>query len=807
MNALATASVDGASPVVIGLEEGTYAADAIDPDPLFVDVTLKGGYTPGTNCDDNQRHSGAQGTRLVIAPSGWFGLFNDFSADIVIRLGSLTIVGGQGVSIHGQIVEATNLRITKQANIGSPAIDLGWGTSSGSVNLTNVQFDQLSTNSAECSILFGMPDHKSVYFDHATIDLSEGSNLCFYGSLGDSSKHIAIWNSIIWDSTNSGGRIKLDHAADNLSPITLELNDVDYTDVQKLPTDVVVFNPQYPTAQFDPLWTNPAAGDYSLGAGPNSVAVNTGTVDAPGGEPPTDILGADRRIGSEPDMGAHESPYNDFAGANVFDVFNTNDVTDVNSPLYSGSLRAAMSKASTVNGPSLIQFFMPACPSVITLNSPLPLVWGPLTLNGYSSPGSWANSDATGLFNANLCVGLSSAMMATTPSALVVPSGAHDASLTVKGIGFGGFSDAIALWGGYSHQIIGNQFGGLMNGVQLFGFGLSAVRIETGGTVIVGGPSPSDRNVFQNANGWSADDSAAVLVGLFANSTQPVCQIIGNLFGITPNGFSAVPNNEYGILLEGSGCLVQGNRMAGNTKDAIYILGGSNHVIQNNVIGPAMFFGQDFSNPGAGIRIAADGANNIIGAPPGFGGSYYANDIKDMDLGGVVIGGDGLGNSVRGNRISDNGLSTGLNLDLRLDGPTANDPGDVDTGANSLMNYPKPHAFQWTNGTPIPGTFNIAANIYGLLDLAPGEYQLDAYYDDNCGAAGRGGGGWVGGGAVSIASGGVAAFDVPVTIPAYDAAHGRVSLTATSIAPGQNSTSEFSECLSVDSIFYDGFDR
>jgi hypothetical protein len=297
-----------------------------------------------------------------------------------------------------------------------------------------------------------------------------------------------------------------------------------------------------------------------------------------------------------------------------------------------------------------------------------------------------------------------------------------------------------------------------------------------------------------------------VLVGAFANNSQAVCQIVGNLFGITPDGFSAVPNNEYGILLQGSGCLVQGNRMAGNTKDAIYIL-GSNHVIQNNVIGPAVFFGQDFSNPGAGIRIAAGGTNNIIGAPPGFGASYYANDIKDMDLGGILIAGGATGNSVRGNRISDNGLSTGLNLDLGLDGPTANDAGDVDTGANGLMNYPQPHAFHWTNGTPTPGTFNIAASINGLLDLAPGEYQLDAYYDDTCGAAGRGGGGWVGGVTIDIAAAALTAFDVPVTIPAYDAAHGQVSLTATSTIPGQNSTSEFSECLSVDSIFHDGLER
>ena len=814
MNAVNGAS-NSDSPVSIKLEQGTYAnaGNIVQWTPLHVDFQISGGYVPTLNhaCDENQRSHDASKTQIHLLDG-----FQLFSEDRLIVVDGLTIdgqlaTGGAGFGAAGvsrNNIQMTNVRITNLQRplpvyIGNDFHD----DTTTDIRMINVQLDNLrEVGTGTCSVKLIVGGHGHAEMNHVTADLSSG-DFCVSGGPGGGNKHATVWNSIFWDWLDpaSGGAIVTVHDS-NDDGITFDLNDVDYRDFHLSPADSVIFNPQYPSAQQDPLWANPAAGDFSIGGGPNSVAVNGGTVDAPHGEPDKDILGADRRIGSHPDMGAHESPYDDISGGNIFNVTNTNDVTDVNSPLYPGSLRAAMDKAFALNGASRIQFLMPACPSLITLNSPLPMIWGPLTLNGYASAGSSPNSDVSGLFNANLCVAILPAMTATTPSALVVPSGAHDASLTVKGIGFGGFTNAIQLWGGYSHQIVGNQFGGLMNGIQLFGFGLSGIQIETNGPVIVGGPNPADRNVFQNANS-AVDDAAGIVEGVFADHTQPVCQIIGNLFGITPDGFSAVPNNKYGILLQGSGCLVQGNRIAGNIKDGIYILGGTNHVIQNNVIGPASFFGQDYFNPGAGIRIGAGAANNTIGAPAGFGGTYYQNVIKDMDLGGIIVGGEGDGNSVRGNQITQNGLLTGLNLDLGGDGPTTNDPTDADTGANDLQNFPELHGLRWVNGTPAVGTFNIPAEINGSFDTAPGHYQIDAYYDHTCSSTGRGGGGWLGGAELDVASGSPAAIHLSVVMPDYDSVHGNVTFAATRVDAAGGSTSEFSPCMSVDTIFSDAFER
>jgi hypothetical protein len=797
------AAANATSPITIGLEQGQYVIHSdISNRDLGDDFRITGGFvpTPQHVCDSAQRSVDASKTTVSFDGVGLvLENFNNGAADSVVGFEALTLDGGQqggnDIIISSHVVEFTNVHITNNNGL---ILGNGYGGGIGNtISLKNVLIDNLWRISDSCSVILELTDHSVATINHFTIDLPVG-DLCLSGGTEGGSKHVALWNSIVWGA----GVIRTVHDP-NEDPITIELNDVDFNDVAISPSDVLVTNPEYPNYQVDPLWKDPANGDYTIGDAANSVAVNSGTVATPGGEPHTDIAGADRTIGSLPDLGAYESPYNDFAGSNVFDVFNTNDTTNVNSPLYPGSLRAAMDGYFASGQKSLIQFFLP-CPSVITLVAPLPLVWYPLTVNGYSSPGSVVNTDPGAFFNGTLCVAVTAANIATTPSAFIVPSGAHDSSLTVKGVGFGSFVQSINLAGGYSHQIIGNEFGGVMNGVQLGSSYAAGVQINTSGSAIVGGSSPADRNVFQNG-GTPASNGAAVQVSTFANNVDMSCQIIGNLFGITPDGISAVPNNNYGILLQGNGCFVQGNRMAGNIKDAIYIE-GNNHVVQNNVIGPGMFFGQDFYNPGAGIRIGADASNNTIGAPIWQAGTYYQNVIRDMDMGGVIVAG-GIGNSVIGNWIVQNGLQTGLNIDLGANGTTANDLADLDAGVNDLTNYPVPYGLVWTNGSPLPGAFDIAAEIRGTLDLQPGLYRVDAYYGHECLPTGRGGGGWISGAFFDVAVGEAPkAFSLLAQIPDYDVANGRISLATTMVSPGPFSTSEFSECLSVDTIFHAGFE-
>jgi hypothetical protein len=806
VNAIHDAATSDAAST-IKLEQGTYLRqDDIEELDMSSDLSILGGYVPTPNHTCSARTIDASNTQILIDGAFILEIYGALTKVEGVTFGSQSV--GHGVRLWGNNIVLDHVRVTNQQSMFSMILG-DWSNSSVDFKLTDVQLDHLEPLVTTCSVQATLSGHARASLNHVTIDLSSG-DFCLNAGGHDGNKVIDIRNSIIWDwdPTNSGGVIITDHEDDD-DPIRIVMHAVDFADVSISPSDSLVLDPDSPSFQLDPMWTDPAGGDFSLSGGPNSPVINTGTANVPDGEPPTDILGVDRGIGSAPDLGAFESLYDDFTGNNTFIVTNGNDVADPASPLYPGSLRWAFDKANAGSARSLIQFNLPSCPAAIVLNSPLPDVWVPLTIDGYSMSGASVNTD-TRLSNATLCVIVRPTTPLALPVGLRVPSGATGASLTVQGLWLGGFARGIELLGGFNHQIIGNQFG-LTSGFSFFGFSSAGVRVETSSPVIIGGSNPSERNVFLYALSSDNSNAAGVLIGYGTSAAEGACQIVGNLFGIWPDGTDANGNNENGILIQGNGCAVLGNYLAGDTKDAIRLMGGSHNVIQNNIIGSAPTFGQDFSNPGAGIRITNGANDNIIGAGEGFYGPVYSyqNTITDMDAGGVIVS-NSTGNTINGNAIFGNGLSSGLNLDLGGDGPTPNDPGDADGGpnaANDFMNYPAPYGITWTTGgTPQPGSVELSVG--GYLDVPPGNYLIDAYYDLGCSPTGRGGGTWVGEQLYSGLFPGAGAFSIPVYIPIFnfDSANGRLSLTVTA-RDGHQSTSEFSQCLSVDTIFEDGFER
>src|ERR1700755_1164882 len=123
--------------------------------------------------------------------------------------------------------------------------------------------------------------------------------------------------------------------------------------------------------------------------------------------------------------------------------------------------------------------------------------------------------------------------------------------------------------------------------------------------------------------------------------------------GIAVEAVSADPDNENGVLINGRGCAVRGNYLAGNIKDAIHLMGGSHNVVQNNIIGPRITPGLPFFyNPGLGIHVTNGANDNIIGAGEGFFGAAYTyqNTITQMNAGGIVVA-NSTRNTIRGHSI------------------------------------------------------------------------------------------------------------------------------------------------------------
>jgi parallel beta-helix repeat protein len=165
----------------------------------------------------------------------------------------------------------------------------------------------------------------------------------------------------------------------------------------------------------------------------------------------------------------------------------------------------------------------------------------------------------------------------------------------------------------------------------------------------------------------------------------------GNLVGTTFTGRAPLPNGttfgEPGIAILGSsGNTVggdepgAGNVISSNEGDGVRIAGSDGNLVLGNWLGTNKTGLRDLGNGGSGVEIV-DGDNNRVGDDDE---SHPLNLIAHNAEDGVTVR-SGDENSVLRTETFDNDLS----IDLGDDGPTANDPADLDGGANDLQNGPE----------------------------------------------------------------------------------------------------------------------
>lgn len=773
-------------PYTIMITQGMYVMDADMIYELSAPTTIEGGYT--TNCVS--RVVNPANTMINIGLDHYL----DWSQKAASPQAQLNIDGvifansDQGVSFqagdHGIFndegsVHLSNLRFMQITNQIFPVLNVL--SYNGSTDIENVVIDHVSTT-ADCGLRLYSEGHSIVRVNHLTADLAAGDDLC----LDDSGQEtqFSIYNSILWNSDGGQSIFRTDSAftPDPDTTVAMINNVMHGYHVDGVPIQQnAIFS--------DPRWIDAAAGNYHLKTNPLSPAINSGTWISPGGEPATDIEGLPRIVGSAPDRGAYESAFNN---QSVLIVSNTQDSGI-------GSLRQAMIEANSSPAVAkLIKFDIrgagnvPVCPAVIALSSALPAVAAPMSIDGYTQPFSTANTDANA-FNANLCVIVKPAS-GVLPVGFHIPAAAPDTvSLTLRGLGLGGFSQPALILGGQGHLIAGNQFGGSANGVTLPGAALNAVAIGVNatGSLIVGGSSLADRNVIGGAGLGGVNIQSGV------HSSTDRCQIVNNLIGLGPNGHTELANS-VGINAVGSGCGIVRNRVAGNQIANIWLNGSSENVVQQNMVGITT---QNGGLLNSAIGVLVTGSGNIIGAG-GNGGVFTANTIRFMVGGGVVIRGDVAGNSVQANLIYDNGpTGNGMDIDLQptnaAAGPTSNDASDADVGPNYLQNFPVANRLTYTSLT--------SAWVSGVLDTQPGLHRIDAYFSSSANPSGKRGHAeiFVGQKTINVfANDSRTQFSVPIEIPnQFDGSV--ISLTATDEA---GNTSEIGTALPIDALLVDGFD-
>ncbi len=212
--------------------------------------------------------------------------------------------------------------------------------------------------------------------------------------------------------------------------------------------------------------------------------------------------------------------------------------------------------------------------------------------------------------------------------------------------------------------------------------------------------------------------------------------IAGNWFGLDSLG-TAKAGNYNGInIWDSSSNIIGGttaadrNVISGNTNGiwmgGSVLVGSTNNQIIGNYIGTNALGTSGVGNTN-GLDISTYAINNLVGGTT----TGYGNILAYNSWLGTSISGTGnLGNALLGNTYFSNGS---LGIDINWDGPTLNDTGDTDTGANNFQNFPvlATARTDGSNQLNLTGTFNSTANSYYRIEFFASTSQDGTGYGES----------------------------------------------------------------------------
>jgi S-layer homology domain len=435
-----------------------------------------------------------------------------------------------------------------------------------------------------------------------------------------------------------------------------------------------------------------------------------------------------------------------------------------------GTLRQAILDANTNPGADTIAFnIVGSGVHTIAVASALPTITGPTTVDGYTQPGSSANTNPTSMglntvlqieidcsaVGATNCLKvaaddvtikglvLEGCFLGTDPSGTQIPAPFHGslrfnqnhtngrvggttpAARNLIGVDNGaGLLLAVGPPGFIDGLVAGNLIGTDVSGKHPIGLGgAKGINILGGTNTVIGGTSTDARNVI---NGGINVGSGTPPTGATGNFIR------GNYIGIDVTGTITFTCHNECIRLNDNANTVggsapgAGNRIGGSDSSGIFVQqSSSGSVIQGNFIGTDETGTVRIPNPTYGIRVyQATGGVTIGGINPGEG-----NVISNSGTAGVGVEISGLA-TIRGNSIFDNASANptyGLGIDLlegTVPGVTFNDAGDADTGSNGLQNYPFITSVVYGAST---------TTVNGTLSSAPSTiYDVDFYGNPLC---------------------------------------------------------------------------
>ncbi|MBI4916303.1 MAG: right-handed parallel beta-helix repeat-containing protein [Acidobacteria bacterium] len=363
---------------------------------------------------------------------------------------------------------------------------------------------------------------------------------------------------------------------------------------------------------------------------------------------------------------------------------------------------------------------------------------------------------------------------------VLAAGGAHDNTIGGAGPTDGNLVSGNLASGIWLEQVSLNTVQG--NWVGVNGAGVVALGNENEGIMLSGGGCTGNT---VSANVVSGNRWGVRLLGSGPGDGPYGNSVVGNIVGLDPTSTAPIPNDSGVMLYQGAHDNTvggtapgSGNIIAGNTYGMLVVWADGN-AIQGNWVGTNLALASGLGNTAVGISISAS-SNTLIG-----GSAAGAGNVIAYNGGRGVVADSGLGNAIQSNSFFGNAL---LGIDLGNNGVTLNDPGDTDTGANDLVNFPV---------LTLAADDGSQTTVAGSVDVGvPGvTLTLQFFANDACDPSGYGEGQTlVGSTSVVTGGGGTATFSV--NLPTGLAGKSLAATTNTLLGPGGN-TSEFSACITV----------
>ncbi len=359
------------------------------------------------------------------------------------------------------------------------------------------------------------------------------------------------------------------------------------------------------------------------------------------------------------------------------------------------SLREAIAAANNTAGADTINFSIPGGGvKTITPLTALPTISSPVTIDGYTQPGSSANTLAVGDNSVHL-IELSGTGGAGG-AAFIVTAG----SSTIRGLVINRLTNASFNAGDAIRLVTngGNHVEGCFIGVNTAGAAAasntgSGVDIENSPNNTIGGTTAAVRNVISgNTSAWN------ILVNGTSSSGTT---IQGNYIGTNAAGTAAISGSVIGVQIgtNGTGTGSSNNTIGGTTAAARNVISGNSNigiklfddtvtgnVIQGNYIGVNAAGTAALAN-GAGISLLRANDTLIGGTVAGAGNVVSGNTNDGIDI-------DGSRNLIQGNFVGTNAAGTaavpnqdGIGIHFISDGsnPSNNTVGGTTPGARNVI--------------------------------------------------------------------------------------------------------------------------